>query len=214
MRGPMLTTVAILLFLMSGFHSIVGERLILQPINKADNLPKIWGSRQATFRTIEASWHLVSILWVGLAIHLLTIQFYPQYTPKSFLIIFGVIFGILAIVPLVWNAGKHKSWLVFGLICAGYDGDITLPSFSTLPWVVIVGLGGLFAHFCITTALQLAPATVVMPVDFTRLPLIAIIGMVFYNEVLDIWVIIGAIIIFGSNYLNIWAETRKKEIEV
>lgn len=116
MRGLMLTAAAILLILMSVFHSILGERLILQPINNADNLPKIWGSRQATFRTLEASWHLVSVMWLGLAAHLLTLQFYPQYMDKSFQIIFGLIFGALAIVPLVWNSGKHKSWLVFGLI--------------------------------------------------------------------------------------------------
>ena len=102
--------------------------------------------------------------------------------------------------------------LTFGVICAGYDGDIALPTLATLPWVFIVGLGGLLAHFCITTALHLAPATVVLPVDFTRLPIIATIGMLFYNEPLDAWVILGAIIIFGSNYINIWSETRKKRI--
>ncbi len=102
--------------------------------------------------------------------------------------------------------------LIFGLICAGYDGDIALPTYDTLHWVIIVGLGGLFAHFCITTALALAPATIVLPVDFTRLPIIALIGMLFYNEHLDIWVILGAIIIFGSNYVNIWSETRNKPI--
>lgn len=100
--------------------------------------------------------------------------------------------------------------LIFGVLCAGYDGDIAKPSAQALPWVVVVGLGGLMAHFCITKALHLAPATVVMPVDFTRLPIIAIIGMMFYNEPLDIWVILGAIIIFGSNYINIWSETNKK----
>ncbi|MFK5996825.1 MAG: DMT family transporter [Rhodobacterales bacterium] len=98
--------------------------------------------------------------------------------------------------------------LVFGLICAGYDGDIALPTYATLHWVIIVGLGGLLAHFCVTTALSLAPATVVLPIDFTRLPLIALIGWQFYNESLDIWVILGAAIIFGSNYVNIWAGTR------
>ncbi len=102
--------------------------------------------------------------------------------------------------------------LIFGIICAGYDGDIAVPTIETLPWVIIVGLGGLLAHFCITTALSLAPATVVLPVDFTRLPIIATIGMLFYNEPLDIWVILGAVIIFGSNYINIWSETRKKRI--
>jgi drug/metabolite transporter (DMT)-like permease len=103
--------------------------------------------------------------------------------------------------------------LIFGLIMAGFDGDIAMPSPATLPWVMVVGFGGLFAHFCLTTALNLAPATVVMPVDFTRLPIIAVIGMLFYNEALDIWVILGAVIIFGSNYINIWSETRKKRVD-
>lgn len=98
---------------------------------------------------------------------------------------------------------------VFGLIFAGIDGDIALPSGGTIPWLIVIGLGGIVAHFCLTTALSIAPATVVMPVDFTRLPLIAIIGYLFYNEPIDALVIIGAIVIFGANYLNIWSETRK-----
>lgn len=103
--------------------------------------------------------------------------------------------------------------LIFGLVMAGYDGDIALPTYDTIHWVLIVGLGGLLAHLCITTALSLAPATVVLPVDFARLPIIATIGMLFYNEPLDIWVILGAVIIFGSNYINIWSETRKKRVD-
>ncbi len=97
----------------------------------------------------------------------------------------------------------------FGVICAGYDLDIALPGLATLPWVVLIGLGGLVAHFCLTTALSLAPATVVMPVDFARLPLIAVIGMMFYSEPIDLFVILGAVVIFAANYVNIWLETRK-----
>lgn len=99
---------------------------------------------------------------------------------------------------------------VFGLICAGYDGDIALPSAASLPWLALIGCAGLVAHFCLTTALGLAPATVVMPIDFTRLPLIALVGMALYGEALDLWIIVGALVIFGGNYLNIWAETRKR----
>ncbi|MDF1854141.1 DMT family transporter [Pseudooceanicola sp.] len=96
----------------------------------------------------------------------------------------------------------------FGLICAGFDGDIALPSAATAPWLLLIGCAGLLAHFCLTTALSLAPATLVMPVDFTRLPLIAIIGVLFYGESLDVFVLIGAAVIFAGNYLNIWHETR------
>ncbi len=97
---------------------------------------------------------------------------------------------------------------VFGLVCAGIDGDITLPSLVTAPWLVLIGCAGLLAHLCLTTALSLAPATVVMPVDFTRLPLAAILGALVYSEVLDPFVLLGAAVIFAGNYLNIWAETR------
>ncbi len=97
----------------------------------------------------------------------------------------------------------------FGLVCAGYDGDIALPSLVSLPWVVVIAFAGLVAHFCLTTALSLAPATVVMPIDFTRLPVIAVVGMMLYAEPLDRYVFLGAALIFGANYANITYESRR-----
>ncbi len=99
--------------------------------------------------------------------------------------------------------------LVFGLIAAGYDGDIALPTAESFPFLFLVGCAGLLAHFCLTTALSIAPATVVVPIDFARLPVIAVVAMILYGEPLEIWVFIGALMIFGANYLNIWNETRK-----
>ncbi|MGD9866262.1 MAG: DMT family transporter [Pseudodonghicola sp.] len=99
--------------------------------------------------------------------------------------------------------------LIFGVVAAGYDGDIALPDATTAPWLVVIALGGLLAHFCITNALSIAPATVVMPIDFARLPTIAVVGMLLYSEALDIWVFVGAAVIFAGNYLNILAETRR-----
>ncbi len=100
--------------------------------------------------------------------------------------------------------------LVLGVIAAGYDGDIAIPTLTSLPFVILIGAAGLIAHYCMTNALALAPATVVVPIDFVRLPVIAVIGMLLYNEALDIWVFAGAAIIFTGNYLNIWSETRRQ----
>lgn len=100
--------------------------------------------------------------------------------------------------------------LVFGLIAAGFDGDIALPSAQTAPWLFLIGCAGLLAHFCLTTALSIAPATVVVPIDFIRLPAIAVVGMLVYGEPLEIPVLIGALVIFAGNYINIWSETRKR----
>lgn len=102
--------------------------------------------------------------------------------------------------------------LIFGIIGAGYDGDIALPAATSIPWVFLIGCCGLLAHFCITRALQLAPASLVTPVDFCRLPIIATIGFIFYNEPLDIYIIGGAVLIFVANYINILSETRAQKV--
>lgn len=92
---------------------------------------------------------------------------------------------------------------IFGLICAGLDGDMALPTAITLPWMILIGIAGLTAHFCLTKALSIAPATLVMPLDFLRLPIIAVVGIILYAEPVDIWVIVGGTLIFAGNYVNI-----------
>ena len=95
--------------------------------------------------------------------------------------------------------------LLFGLLTAGYDGVIQLPTAQTLPLIVIVAATGLAGHFCLTTALSLAPASIVTPLDFARLPAIALVGWLFYGEILDPWIAAGAILILGANWINIRA---------
>ena len=112
--------------------------------------------------------------------------------------IFGILFWLT-----VLQAGM-------GIVASGWDGDVVLPSAAAWPWVALIGCAGLFAHFCLTNALAVAPATVVTPMDFVRLPAIALVGMLFYDEPLNAWVLIGAALIFGGNYLNILAESRTK----
>ncbi|QIE47390.1 DMT family transporter [Pseudohalocynthiibacter aestuariivivens] len=101
---------------------------------------------------------------------------------------------------------------VLGIVCAGIDGDIALPSAGSVPWLILIALCGLVAHFCLTKALMIAPASVVMPFDFVRLPLIAVVGALIYGEVLDIYVFIGAVVIFGANYINILSEIRARRL--
>lgn len=98
----------------------------------------------------------------------------------------------------------------FALLCAGWDGDIALPTARALPWVFVMGIGGIVAHLGLTKALSLAPATIVTPIDFLRLPLIAVVGMLFYAEPFDRWVLVGGAVIFAANWLNLRAETRKR----
>lgn len=96
----------------------------------------------------------------------------------------------------------------FGLIGAAVDGQVHIPSAALMPWVLAIGLGGLGAHLSLTKALSLAPASVVTPIDFLRLPLIAVVGAIFYAEPLDLWVLLGGAIIFAANWLNILSGQR------
>jgi drug/metabolite transporter (DMT)-like permease len=98
--------------------------------------------------------------------------------------------------------------LVIGLVACLWDGDMALPSTAMLPWLLVIGLGGLTAHFCLTNALSIAPASIVMPMDFARLPAIAVVGVVLYAEPLEWGVILGAALIFAANYLNILTSQR------
>jgi drug/metabolite transporter (DMT)-like permease len=93
--------------------------------------------------------------------------------------------------------------LILGILFAGYDLDVALPDAQSLPFLLIIGCAGLSAHFCITNALSLAPAAVVVPVDFARLPFIALLGWLIYGESVEIWLFVGAALIFTGNFINI-----------
>ncbi len=86
----------------------------------------------------------------------------------------------------------------------------TLPSLDLWPWIVLLGVSGLGSHFCFAHAFRHADATVVSPLDFIRLPLIAVVGLLFYNERWDLLILAGGAVIFSGNLLNLWSERRTK----
>ena len=68
---------------------------------------------------------------------------------------------------------------------------------------MVTSCGGLTAHYCLARALKLADATLVAPMDFLRLPLIATVGAVVYGEGLGISVALGAALVCCGNWLNL-----------
>ncbi len=97
---------------------------------------------------------------------------------------------------------------VMGAVCAGWDGDVTLPTMATAPWLALITCAGLAAHFCLTSALSVAPASVVIPMDFVRLPVIAAAGAVIYDEAVAAHVVLGAALILAANAVNVRAAAR------
>jgi drug/metabolite transporter (DMT)-like permease len=93
------------------------------------------------------------------------------------------------------------------LLSLGQWQTISLP---LLPWLITVGVTALSGHYCMARALALADATVVVHLDFLRLPLIAVIGYLFYNEMLDTFVLTGAVVILLGNLINIHMEHKNQ----
>lgn len=102
--------------------------------------------------------------------------------------------------------------LVLGLACALWDGAVRWPDAQTLPWLIVIGLAGILAHLTLTAALRLAPASFVVPLDFVRLPLIALVGAAVYAEPLDPMVLAGGLVIFLGVWINLRAEMAPEGI--
>jgi drug/metabolite transporter (DMT)-like permease len=78
---------------------------------------------------------------------------------------------------------------------------------SLLP-AIALGVVGLTSHYCLTQAFRFGDASVVVPLDFLRIPLIALIGWMFYGETIDIFVFAGAALIVCGVLWNLHAEAR------
>ncbi len=87
--------------------------------------------------------------------------------------------------------------------------DWKSPSLEMMPMIILVGTTALSAHYCMTRAFKLADATVVVPMDFLRLPLIMVVGYLLYQESVDWFVLAGALLMLSGNLVNIRAEQNK-----
>jgi len=138
------------------------------------------------------------------------------FNPAAFLVLAAALgFATSVIMTKVLIRADSPITIVFymalvqmpmGLVPALYEW--VPPVWAHLPWILLVGVTAMTAHYTLAQALKLADATVILPIDFLRLPLIALVGFAFYDEALVAWVFAGAALIFGANYYSVWRETR------
>ena len=106
--------------------------------------------------------------------------------------------GVLCV--LFWMTGLQT---LLSLPLALVWGGLGWPSADLWPWVVLVALTGLSAHFALTSALGLAPATTIAPMEFLRLPVVALVGVWLYAEPLEWAVLGGGALILLANWVNL-----------
>lgn len=111
----MLILAASLLFLTGVAHSYLGERYILIRLFKRDNLPELFGGTQFTTGTLRFVWHLLTVVWWGVAIVVLQASGQPLES-TAVLQVFSCVALVSGLFPLVFTRGRHLSWVVFFVV--------------------------------------------------------------------------------------------------
>ena len=107
----------------------------------------------------------------------------------------AIVFWMMAIQVVVGALPALHVWVwpsAYGWACA-----------------IAVAIGGTFSHFCMARAMLYADATIVLPMDFLRVPLTAAAGWLIYAERLDVFTVLGATLILAGNLLNLKPPTPK-----
>lgn len=110
------------------------------------------------------------------------------------------------------SPGAIVVWMILIQLPLGFLVSLTdwrPVSVSEAPWMLVAGVGALSAHFCQAQALKRLEASVVIPVDFLRVPMAAVVGYYAYGEAIDLWVFLGGGIILLSNFQAVLSERRK-----
>jgi drug/metabolite transporter (DMT)-like permease len=103
-------------------------------------------------------------------------------------------------------------WMMLIQSVIGFVPAIELwrwPSADVWGWIVVIAFCGTFSHYCMTRALLHADATVVVPMDFLRVPLAALVGWLIYAERVDTFTMLGAALILAGNLLNLKGAGRQ-----
>jgi drug/metabolite transporter (DMT)-like permease len=155
-------------------------------------------------------WKILAIV-LGLVGVLIIVQPGAQVSPGQLLMV-AVAAGFAVTVALVKSLTRTDSgvgivfWMLviqsaIGLLPALYTWQT--PSVQLWPWILVVAFCGTYSHYCMTQAMRFADATVVVPMDFLRVPLSATVGWLLYSEQLTLATMAGAALILTGNLLNL-----------
>ena len=77
-------------------------------------------------------------------------------------------------------------------------------------WLLMIALGGCgtAGHLLFTRAMSTADASLIMPLDFIRLPIVAALGYLLFGQTVDGWTWLGGMIIFGAGVYIAHREAR------
>jgi drug/metabolite transporter (DMT)-like permease len=119
---------------------------------------------------------------------------------------FGISIALMKFLTRTDNTFAIIFWMLVVQSVAGLVPTLYVwvwPSAYTWGWIIVIAICGTFSHFCMARAMLYADATIVVPMDFLRVPLTATAGWLIYGERLDALTVLGAALILTGNLLNL-----------
>jgi hypothetical protein len=108
----------ILTIFMGIAHSVIGEVLIISPIQKTQGLPPVRKSVRATKLTLRFTWHVTSVLGFGTAVILLYFSRMSAFNQEQIFILrtLSLTFLVSFLVSLIGSRARHPAWAIFLVI--------------------------------------------------------------------------------------------------
>lgn len=149
---------------------------------------------------------------------------HESFQPAALLVLlaaFSFALSLIATKQLTANVGTFT--IIFWMNALQFPVTLLVPVIfmggdllfiAKLGWTelipaVALGASGLTSHYCLTNAFRSGDASVVVPIDFLRIPLIAVVGYLLYGESVDVFVFLGAALIVCGVLWNLRAESRR-----
>lgn len=148
-----------------------------------------------------------------------------SFRPEALAVVLSAVFFGVQIVATKLLTGSNSTWTILfwmnllqlpmnmaGNVAWGHSPWV-LGNLGWDIWLPALGIAvtGFLAHYCLTNAFRHGDATIVVPIDFLRVPLIALIGWLFYAESPELPVLVGAVVVIGGVTVSLIAEAREKK---
>jgi drug/metabolite transporter (DMT)-like permease len=173
----------------------------------------IWTAILAAFFLGErmTGWKIVAIVLGLVGVIVIVRPATGEINPGQLIALAAAVgFGIsIAVVKSLTRTEQTLAiifWMLVVQTAAGFFPALyvwTWPPAYIWGWVVVIAFCGTFSHYCMARAMLHADATVVIPMDFLRVPLTATVGWLIYSERLDLFTVLGAALILTGNLLNL-----------
>jgi drug/metabolite transporter (DMT)-like permease len=131
---------------------------------------------------------------------------FSEISLGAIMVVFASVTWGLAVLFVKTLSRTHTPVCIVAWTSVSLTVLTAIPAFMEWQWpdgrqlglLVLIGIMATAGHLAVAKSLQLAEATLVIPLDFTRLIWAGFIGLFVFGEIPDIWTVTGAVLIAGS----------------